>query len=114
VQQTNLDILWREGANSPAILSYLKENFTGADVHLADLLLSEAEDSPFPIYQWLESLLLFEEWLNSHGLVLPIENQIGYVACSASAGSAYATLTQLPMQVEEMLNNYGCDDAVPK
>lgn len=114
MQQTRLDILLREGANSPAIVSYLKANFAGADADLADLLLNEAEDGPFPVYQWLEALLLFEEWLDIHGLVLPIENQIGYISCSASAGSAYATMTRLPMQVEEMLNSYGCDDAVPK
>lgn len=75
------------------------------------MLLTAAEESPYPLRQWLEALVLFEQWLVTRRLSLPIANQIGYVACSVEGGSAYATLTQLPVQVCEILENYGCDDA---
>lgn len=107
-----LDCLIHEVADSPALVAYLEKNF--ADSRLPDLLLGKAEESPYPVRQWLEALHLFEHWLNTRRLSLPVENQIAYVACSSEGGSAYATLTQLPARVEEMLENYGCDEATPQ
>jgi hypothetical protein len=106
-----LEILITEAAGSPALTTYLEKHFTTPGCELPELLLTKAEDSPFPLRQWLESLVLFEQWLSAGRLTLPIANQIGYIACSAESGSAYATLTQLPVQVHEMLEQYGCDDA---
>jgi hypothetical protein len=108
------EILINQVAESPALVAYLEANFQGANAHLATDLVSEADESPFPLRQWVEALLVFDQWLEARGLSVPIEDQIGYVTCSAEAGSAYSTLTQLPTQVEEMLENYGCDAAVKK
>jgi hypothetical protein len=113
MQHLKLETLITEAAGFPALTTYLEANFTGPGCEFPELLLTKAEDSPFPLRQWLESLVLFEQWLITGGLTLPIANQIGYIACSAESGSAYATLTQLPVQVNEMLEHYGCDDAEP-
>jgi hypothetical protein len=110
----NMTALIREAAVTPLLEGYVATHFSGNDGFLLNLLFSEAEESPYSLQQWLESLLLFDQWLDRCGLFLPLENQIGYVACSAEAGSAYATLTQLSVQVAEMLENYGCDEAQPK
>ncbi len=107
-----LEILLSEVAESPDLITYVETNFADTEFNLLDLLFTKAEETPYPLRQWLEALLLFDQWLDSRKLILPIANQISYVACSAEAGSAYATLTQLPFQVSEMLENYGCDDAV--
>lgn len=112
MNEMKLDCWIRGVADSPALVAYLEENFL--DDNLPDFLLNEAEESPYPLLQWLEALHLFDQWLEIRGLSLPIKNQIAYVACSSESGSAYATLTQLPAQVEEMLETYGCDEAAPK
>lgn len=52
---------------------------------LQDVRLSEAGESPYPLRQWLEALHLFDRWLDTRGLSLPIENQISYVSYSAEA-----------------------------
>ncbi len=111
---THMIALIKEAAVTPRLEGYVATHFSGDDGALLDLLLSEAEESPYPMQQWLEALILVDQWLNERGLSLPLENQIGYVACSAEAGSAYATLTQLSVQVAEMLENYGCDTAQSK
>lgn len=111
---THMTALIKAAAVTPLLDGYVAKHFSGDDGSLLDLLLSEAEESPYPLQQWLEALFLFDQWLDRCGLFLPLENQIGYVACSAEAGSAYATLTQLSVQVAEMLENYGCDGAQPK
>jgi hypothetical protein len=105
------EIVRNEVAEFPALLSYLELRFAKSCCNLSELLIIKAEDSPYPLQQWLEALVLFEQWLTTRRLSLPIENQISYVACSAEAGSAYATLTQLPDQVIDMLDHYGCDEA---
>lgn len=106
--------LVEEVADSPELLGYLETHFLEAGEPLARRLVDEADESPFPLRQWLEALLVFDQWLDARGLRLVIELQIGYVACSAEAGSAYPTLTQLPYQVGEMLEHYGCDEAIPR
>ena len=106
-----ISTLIKQAATTPNLEAYVATHFTGADGFHSNLLLSKADENPYPLQQWLEALHLFEQWLDHRGLSLPLENQIGYVACSAEAGSAYSTLTQLPTQVIEMLENYGCDDA---
>lgn len=107
------DILVNEVVGFPALHTYIEANFAGEGNELLDLLLMKAEDSPYPLRQWVEALVRFQQWLDTHQLSHPIVNQISYVACSAEAGSAYATLTQLPDQLFDMLENYGCDDAEP-
>lgn len=114
MDRKRLELLINETKDSPNLGAYLKTHFIDADPDRAHLLLDEAEESPYPLRQWLEALQFFDQWLDNRGLSLPIENQIGYIACSAESGSAYATLTQLPVQLEEMLDTYGCDDAVTK
>lgn len=109
-----LQHLIKEVAEFPPLVAYLEANFSGNGAYLASHLLTEADEGSFPLRQWVEALYQFDQWLNTRELSLPIEDQIGYVACSAEAGSAYATLTQLPLQVEEMLETYGCDQAVQK
>jgi hypothetical protein len=111
---THTNALIKEAAVTPLLMNYVATHFSGDDGFLLDLLLSDAEESPYPLQQWLEALLFVDQWLVQCGLSLPLENQIGYVACSAEAGSAYATLTQLSVQVAEMLETYGCDAARPK
>jgi hypothetical protein len=107
------DRLVEEVADSPELLGYLETHFSEPGGGLAVRLIDAADESPFPLRQWLEALLVFDQWLDARGLRLPIEPQIGYVACSAEAGCAYPTLTQLPFQVGEMLEHYGCDEAIP-
>lgn len=111
---THMTALMKEAAVQPLLKDYVATHFSGDDAVLLELLFSEAEERPYPLQQWLEALVLVDRWLDQRGLSLPLEDQIGYVACSAEAGTAYATLTQLSVQVSEMLENYGCDAAYPK
>ncbi len=111
MQHLKLEILTTEVAGYPTLINYLEANFAGVECALPELLITKAEESPYPMRQWVEALLVFDQWLVTRRLSLPIANQISYVACSAEGGSAYATLTQLPVQVYDMLETYGCDDA---
>lgn len=104
-------VLIRQAAVTSLLETYVATHLSQADDFLLDLVLNGAEESPYPLQQWLEALYLVGQWLDDRGLSLPLENQIGYVACSAEAGSAYASLTQLSVQVADMLENYGCDEA---
>jgi hypothetical protein len=113
VSSPEFEKLIKKVAEFPPLVAYLEANFS-RDPYLVSHLLAEADESPFSLQQWVEALYRFDEWLSTHGLSLPVENQIGYVGCSAEAGSAYATLTPLPLQVLEMLETYGCDQAVEK
>jgi hypothetical protein len=107
----SLEKLITKVSEAPHLVAYAETKFSGNEAQMAGHLLSEADESPFPIQQWVAALYEFDQWLLARGLTLPIKNQIGYVSCSAEVGSAYATMTQLPLQLIEMLEIYGCDEA---
>lgn len=65
MSDVKFDRLIRGVADSPALIAYLEANF--ADAHLRDFLLSEAEESLYPLRQWLEALHLFDQWLDTRG-----------------------------------------------
>jgi hypothetical protein len=97
MQHSNLEILTTEVAGCPVLINYLQPNFADVECALLELLLTKAEEIPYTLQQWVEALLVFDQWLVTRRLSLPLANQISYVACSAEGRSAYSTLTQLPV-----------------
>ena len=104
-----------EFSGSPMILAYLDANFGESDTEEAiRKLVTNVDDSPYSLRQWVESLMVFGQWLDVRGLTLPLEEQIGYVCCAAEASVASSTMTHLPDLVGEMLEAYGCERSVEK
>lgn len=109
-----LDIFKKEFAGSPKLLAYMEANFQGAGIQDWKLLIETADESPFSLRQWVEALIVLGHWLDARGLYLPMEDQVGYVCCSADAAGSGANLEHLPSLTEAMLQNYGCERAEPR
>lgn len=107
-----LAIFKKEVARDPALVVYLEEKFRETHTGLVEQLLEDADETPFPLDQWAEALRALDRWLDAGGLSLPLADQVGYVSCAAEVGTAGSALTQLPQQVEEMLEAFGCERAV--
>jgi hypothetical protein len=105
--------VWEQFADSPAALAYLEAHFKG-EAALQHLLLEEVDDSHFSLQQWVEALIVLQQWLGARGLELPLKDSIGYVSCAAAAAGAGASLSHLPSMVDDLLEAYGCDRAVKK
>lgn len=112
MQDDALEIFKQEVARDPALVHYLEKKFRETGTGLVERLLAEADETPFPLDQWAEALQALDHWLDSAGLSLPLADQVGYVSCAAEVGTAGSALTQLPQQVEEMLEAFGCERAV--
>jgi hypothetical protein len=102
-------------ADSPQLLALLEANFSGvenADVrsHLFEL----TDDSSFSLRQWIEALRTMHAWLDTRGLELPLEDQLGYICCAGESAGAGANLSSLPALVKDMLQDYGCERAVAR
>ena len=106
------DIFNEQFADSPQLVAFLESHFDGIENTLARRQLLEAVDeSEFSLHQWVESLSIVKTWLDVRGLVLAMEDQIGYVCCVGEAAGAGASLTHLPSLVDGMLEAYGCERA---
>jgi hypothetical protein len=101
-------------ADSPQLLVLLEAAFSGAENAVARAQLLElADESPFSLRQWVEALHTHSAWLDAHGLHMSLEDQLGYICCAGESASAGAHLTLLPALVEDMLEAYGCERAIP-
>ncbi|WPJ96940.1 hypothetical protein SH580_04365 [Coraliomargarita algicola] len=101
--------------DSPQLLSFLEANFSGTENAAARRqLLESSDDSAFSLRQWVESLRTVRAWLDTRGLEMPIEDELGYVCCAGEAAGAGSNLTHLPALVAEMLESYGCERAEPR
>jgi len=108
------DVFKEQFADSPQMFSFFEANFTGAENAVARAQLLEATDeSAFSLRQWIESLCAVRAWLDTRGLYMSIEDQLGYVCCAGDAAGAGANLTHLPTLVADMLEAYGCERALP-
>ncbi len=114
------DSLGEEGfkkqfADSPQLLAFLEANFAGS-VNAAALktLLENADESAFSLRHWVEALRTLRAWLDTRGLEMSTEDEIGYVCCAGEAAGAGANLSSLHALVAEMLEAYGCERAVKK
>jgi hypothetical protein len=104
---------WEQFANSPSVLAYLDAHFEGAD-DLLRALLEEVDESDFSLHDWMEALLVLNQWLEERGLNLPIRDNIGYVSCAVASAGTGAHLSHLPSLVADLLEQYGCERAVKK
>lgn len=104
----------REFADSPKVIAFLEANFQDAESPAWCALLEAADESPFTLRQWVESLIVVGHWLDAHHMEMSITDQIGYVCCAGESTGGGATLEHLPDVVEAMLEQYGCDRATPK
>lgn len=106
------DVFKQMFADSPRLVAFLDAEFSGpANDAARHRLLESVDESQFSLRDWVESLRTVQAWLDSRGLELPIEDQIGYVGCAGDAASAGANLTHLPALVADMLETYGCERA---
>ena len=53
---------WVQFADSPALIAYLDDHFKGAD-DLLRALLEEVDESDFSLRDWMEGLLVLNQWL---------------------------------------------------
>jgi len=86
----------------------------GARSELRVRLLESADESPFSLRQWVESLRSLRAWLDARCLEMPMDEQLGYVSCACETSEASAHLSYLPALVDEMLELYGCERAQPR
>lgn len=114
MEKSAWEILLNELSASPELVAYVEANFQAGDADLIEHLLAEADEKPFSLHHWVEALRVLDHWLDGRGLELPAAEKIGYVSCAAEAATAGAALTHLPLHVEEMLEDYGCERAVEK
>ena len=104
---------WDEFADSPSVLAYLDAHFKGAE-DLQRALLEEVDESDFSLRDWIEALLVLNQWLEERSLNLPFNDNIGYVSCAGASAGAGAHLSHLPSLVADLLEQYGCERAVEK
>jgi hypothetical protein len=104
---------WEQFADTPSVLAYLEAHFTGAD-DLQLALLEEVDESDFSLCDWMEALLVLNQWLEERSLKLPISDNVGYVSCAVASAGTGANLSHLPSLVADLLEQYGCERAVKK
>ena len=104
---------WEQFADSPSVLAYLDAHFKGA-ADLLPALLEQVDESDFSLRDWMEALLVLNQWLEERGLNLPISDNIGYVSCAVASAGTGAHLSHLPSLVADLLEQYGCERAVKK
>lgn len=110
-----IDVFKEQFADSPQLLSFLEANFGGAEREESRrTLLESADSSEFSLRQWVESMRTLRAWLDARGLVMSIEDELGYVCCAGEAAGPGSNLTYLPGLVADMLEAYGCDRAEPR
>lgn len=115
IESVGTEVFQRQFADSPKLLAYLEANFSGDDnAALRCQLMEAADESPFSLRQWVESLRTLQSWLDARGLDMPMEDQLGYVCCAGESAGSGANLTHLPALVADMLEAYGCDRAEKK
>lgn len=102
-------------ANSPKLLAFVEANFGGAaHESVRRDLLNAADSSEFSLRQWVDSLRTLRAWLDARGLVMSVEDELGYVCCAGEAAGPGANLSYLPELVADMLNTFGCERAEPR
>ena len=97
----------------PSLLKYLNKHFDNGDEVLQKTLLNSVDESEFSLHEWVESLLLIDQWLEQNNLILSTRNSIEYISCAAAAGKSPG-LCHLPSVVSDFLEQYGCELAVKK
>lgn len=99
---------------SPELLVYLDAKFGDEDRGDFNELLESIDESEFSARAWIEALIIFEDWLQEKSLDLSIADQIAYICCSVESVRAGGSLEYLPTVVTEMLEQYGCANAVKR
>lgn len=113
-KKTGLEVFAEQFADSPQLLSFVEANFGGeALANIRQDLLDSADASGFSLRHWVESLRTLRAWLDARNLVMPIEDELGYVRCAGEAAGTGTNLTYLPGLVTDMLETYGCERAEP-
>ena len=98
----------------PSILMYLNKHFKDENAFLQNTLLNAVDESEFSLHEWVESLLVMDQWLEHNNLILSTNNSIEYVSCAAAAVGKTPTLCHLPTVVNDFLEQYGCEQALKK
>ena len=112
VERLGIDIFNQQFGDSPKLVVLLEAYFAGVEnTEARHQLLEATDESEFSLHQWVDSLSVVIAWLDSRGLELAMEEQIGYICCAGEAAGAGANLTHLPSLVAEMLETYGCERA---
>jgi len=104
---------WVQFADSPRVLAYLDAHFKGAE-DLLPALLEQVDESDFSLRDWMEALIVLNQWLEERSLNLPTNDNNGYVSCAVASAGAGAHLSHLPSLVHDLLEQYGCERAVKK
>ena len=99
-------------AEFPPMFRYLTTHFKKEDVVLQHTLLHAVDKSEFSLHEWVESLMVMDQWLTKNRLNLSTRNSIEYVSCAAASVGGNPTLCHLPSMVHDFLKQYGCERAV--
>lgn len=114
MHQPELAHTWQQLVDAPHQLAYLETHFSNPAEPLSRSLREAVDASHFSLAQWVEAFLVLGQWLHDRGLMLPIEDQLGYIECACAAAGAGAGLSDLPSLLQELLQAYGCERAVKK
>lgn len=109
-----IDTIRSQFGDAPRLVAWLEAHLTEDNEDTAKQLIDAADESPFSLREWTESLLVLGQWLQVRRLEATLEDQIGYVGCACASVSASAGLHSLPSLVEEMLAEYGFERAGPE
>lgn len=91
--------------DDPARQGWIAAHLTGPG--LVEALLQLVDDSPYSLAQWIDAFIVLEQWLEAQRRCASIQEQLGYVHCSAAAAGSGASLTTLDAVVREMLDAHG-------
>jgi hypothetical protein len=112
IDSLGAEVFKQQFADSPKLIALLEANFSGAENAAARGHLFElTDDSAFSLRQWIESLRTMHAWLDTRGLQMPVEDQLGYICCAGESAGSGANLSLLPTLVADMLAAYGCERA---
>jgi len=102
-------------ADSPQLIALLDAKFGGSENEASrDRLLELVDESDYSLRHWVESVRTVQAWLDTHGLEMSTEDQLGYICCAGESAGAGSNLSHLPSLVADVLNAYGCERALKK
>jgi hypothetical protein len=94
-------------SSTPAILSRLAGRLSGDAVAAFGAIKTSCDASSHSLPQWLDALDVVYAWLEERGRTTPLNNAVGYIACTSVA----APDENLAKAARRMLDQYGMDRA---
>lgn len=91
------------------IFSYLQKHLKSSPHHKenGELLFSYIDKTQYSVREWIEAIILFDNWLENQGRKTDFKKMIGYIECSTMSPENKMLKYNLKELVEKMLNEFG-------